>query len=312
MYFTYNETCYYSRKMAQEPQGKFFDRVKSLDLYALIEVEADADVKTIKKAYRKKALTCHPDKNPDNKEAVDLFHQLSDALEVLSDEKTRAAYDNLLKARKAAELRIRQLDGKRRKLRDDLDERERNAKVEETIAKVTEEEKLAREIRRLREEGSRLLEEEQEAMRKQIHEERFGPPPGQSREPVGVARVKVKWDRKAACQYSRDQLEKIFSKYGNVTGVVLSEKKGGSALVEFESLGPAKMAANIETGLPENKLKVKGLWDSEPELAPTQNINTSQQNVSATINDFESLVMRKLRQEEERKRLIKQMMEEDG
>ena len=122
--------------MAQEPQGKFFDRVKSLDLYALIEVEADADVKAIKKAYRKKALTCHPDKNPDNKEAVELFHQLSDALEVLSDEKTRSAYDNLLKARKAAELRIRQLDGKRRKLRDDLDERERNAKVEETIAKV--------------------------------------------------------------------------------------------------------------------------------------------------------------------------------
>ena len=122
--------------MAQEPQGKFFDRVKSLDLYALIEVETDADAKTIKKAYRKKALTCHPDKHPDDKAKVELFHQLSDALEVLSDEKTRAAYDNLLKARKAAELRIRQLDGKRRKLRDDLEERERNAKVEETITKV--------------------------------------------------------------------------------------------------------------------------------------------------------------------------------
>merc|ERR1719264_474075 len=160
---------------AQAPKSKGMERVKGLDLYELLGVEVTSDAKTIKKAYRKKALTCHPDKNPDNKEAVDLFHQLSDALEVLTDEKTRAAYDNLLKARKAAELRIRQLDGKQRKLRDDLDERERNAKVEETIAKVTEEEKLAREIRRLREEGSRLLEEEQEAMRKQIHEERFGP-----------------------------------------------------------------------------------------------------------------------------------------
>ena len=36
------------------------------DLYALLEIEPDADEKTIKKAYRKKALTCHPDKNPDN------------------------------------------------------------------------------------------------------------------------------------------------------------------------------------------------------------------------------------------------------
>ena len=38
-----------------------------MDLYALLEIETDADEKTIKKAYRKKALTCHPDKNPDNK-----------------------------------------------------------------------------------------------------------------------------------------------------------------------------------------------------------------------------------------------------
>ena len=38
-----------------------------LDLYLLLEVESDADDKTIRKAYRKKALSCHPDKNPDNK-----------------------------------------------------------------------------------------------------------------------------------------------------------------------------------------------------------------------------------------------------
>ncbi len=43
---------------------KFF--LKEKDLYALLEIEPDADEKTIKKAYRKKALTCHPDKNPDN------------------------------------------------------------------------------------------------------------------------------------------------------------------------------------------------------------------------------------------------------
>nr|CAD7205309.1 unnamed protein product [Timema douglasi] len=43
----------------------------------------------VKKAYRKKALTCHPDKHPDNPRAGELFHQLSQALEVLADEQAR-------------------------------------------------------------------------------------------------------------------------------------------------------------------------------------------------------------------------------
>ena len=291
--------------------------MKSLDLYALLEVEPDADVKVIKKAYRKKALTCHPDKNPDNKAAVELFHQLSDALEVLSDDKTKVAYDNLLKARKAAELRIRQLDGKRRKLRDDLEERERNAKIEETITKVNEEDKLAKEIERLRKEGSKLLEEEQELMKQQIKEEQMRNS-GQHQNTNKAnnssnPRIKAKWDKKSDCQYSRDQLERIFSKYGNVTAVVINEKKGGSALVEFDDMTAAKMSVSIETGYPENKLKIKGLWEEESHCSNAPNMtNTSEQSSVDLNRDFESLVMRKLRQEEERKRLIKQMMEEDG
>lgn len=39
----------------------------------------------IKKAYRKKALKCHPDKNPDNPEAAAEFDQLQKILEVLLD-----------------------------------------------------------------------------------------------------------------------------------------------------------------------------------------------------------------------------------
>ena len=72
------------------------ERVKDLDLYLLLEVDTDADVKTIKKAYRKKALSCHPDKNPDNPKAVALFHQLSDALEVLADENARLFLSRIL------------------------------------------------------------------------------------------------------------------------------------------------------------------------------------------------------------------------
>jgi len=289
------------------PPSKHMDRVKSLDLYLLLEVESDADIKTIKKAYRKKALSCHPDKNPDNKQAVELFHQLSDALEVLTDEATRLAYDNLLKARKAAELRVRQLDSKRRKLREELEEREKNH-TEELIIRTNEEEKLAKEIERLRKEGSRQLEEEQEAMRKQMQEENLGRPV-ESRD-MGSARVKVKWDKKSHFQYNKDSLEKIFLKYGNVSGIVLSEKKGGSALVEFEDKAAARMAVNIETGFPENKLSVKPLWEDLTQAHVSTNVETPF-NSDGVNSDFESLVMRKLRQEEERKRLIQKIMEEE-
>jgi len=292
------------------PAGKHMERVKNLDLYLLLEVEHDADSKTIKKAYRKKALTCHPDKNPDNKQAVELFHQLSDALEVLTDEATRLAYDNLLKARKAAELRVRQLDSKRRKLREELEEREKSH-TEELVSRYHEEDKLAKEIERLRKEGSKQLEEEQEAMRKQMREEMLGNPKVDTNE--DVPRVKVKWDKKSDCQYNRDLLERIFLKYGTVTAIVINHKKGGSALVEFDNMTSAKMAVNIETGMLENRLTVKPLWEENAQTSVnTDSTSSGRPGVSVGLNsDFESLVMRKLRQEEERKRLIKNIMEEE-
>lgn len=49
-----------------------------LDLYGLLGVLSDAAEKDIKSAYRKKALKCHPDKNPDNPQSAQLFQQLTD------------------------------------------------------------------------------------------------------------------------------------------------------------------------------------------------------------------------------------------
>jgi molecular chaperone DnaJ len=67
--------------------------VSKPDYYELLGVARDADEETIKKAYRKKALENHPDRNPNDKAAEARFKLASEAFEVLSNAEKRATYD---------------------------------------------------------------------------------------------------------------------------------------------------------------------------------------------------------------------------
>ena len=63
------------------------------DYYEVLEVPKTATAEEIKKAYRKKAIQYHPDKNPGDKEAEEKFKEAAEAYEVLSDPQKRARYD---------------------------------------------------------------------------------------------------------------------------------------------------------------------------------------------------------------------------
>lgn len=63
------------------------------DYYEVLGVDRNATPDQIKKAYRKKAIEFHPDRNPGNKEAEEKFKEAAEAYDVLSDEKKKQLYD---------------------------------------------------------------------------------------------------------------------------------------------------------------------------------------------------------------------------
>ncbi|OWA53357.1 putative DnaJ-like protein subfamily C member 17 [Hypsibius exemplaris] len=160
------------------------DSLRDKDLYALLDVPEEATKEVITKAYRKKALKVHPDKNPDNPKAAELFHLLTQCLEVLTDVAARQAYDRCRKAKKATEERNSHLDAKRRKLKEDLEAREFSSKSPfafptassskqpaDVVKETTAMSQFEKEVLRLRKEGSRLVEAEQERLRQELKEQ---------------------------------------------------------------------------------------------------------------------------------------------
>ncbi len=63
--------------------------------YEVLGVVRTSSTDDLKKAYKKLALKFHPDRNPDNEDAINSFKEAAEAFEVLSDSDKRARYDRL-------------------------------------------------------------------------------------------------------------------------------------------------------------------------------------------------------------------------
>lgn len=226
------------------------------------------------------------------------------------DVAARNAYDRMLRAKKAAEMRNKQLDSKRQKMKLDLEAREREAAKGKTGfsgKSQTPEELFKSELERIMRENKKLLEEENEILRQQIYKER------QSTQMTSTSswdsskhRIKVKWsadkDDAANGGYNYENLTKFLNKYGDIVALLVSSKKKGSAVVELKTQDAAEMAVAYEKGILENPLKLEWIGD-----AP----KSKKLGATVTETDYESLVLRQMRQAEERKRLIEQMMKDE-
>ncbi|XP_062909195.1 dnaJ homolog subfamily C member 17 isoform X2 [Mobula hypostoma] len=276
--------------------------ILQLDLYSLLGVGEDATDKEIKKAYRQKALKCHPDKNPDNPKAAELFHQLSQALEVLTTAAAKAAYDQIRKAKKRAAERNQKLDSKRKKVKLDLEAREREAQLnEDEEVKITK--NLDEVIAKLREEGSRNLLKQQRLIEEQIILEReqrlrgFAVQTDSKNKPT--PKLKLRW------KCNKDD-----------------ESNGGYSHEFLLSILRKELALKNETGLISNPLKISWLEGQPPVNTKNNTPNVSSasvetgthsllQNTARTERDYESLVMMRMRQAAERQRLIEELQKDD-
>uniref|UniRef100_A0A0R3RVD7 J domain-containing protein n=1 Tax=Elaeophora elaphi TaxID=1147741 RepID=A0A0R3RVD7_9BILA len=262
------------------------------DPYEVLNLKPECSNTQIVKAFRKAALKWHPDKNPDRKQtAQEMFLKISKAFELLSDAAARAAYDHVLASKTArivyVQRRQKNESEKRRKLREELERREANvlnAQQDEEKARR----ELDREIKRLRKEGSKLLQRERENIEQEIRKN--AAMEEQSSDKRLLARYKLKWKRESGrCNYDEGDLRKLFSKYGHISDAIVSSGSKGMAILEFDELLDID-GVEKEIGKPDVPITVTCLL--KPRTCKVQpNRVTERPMTSVEFADFEAEVL---------------------
>ncbi|OCK79080.1 DnaJ-domain-containing protein [Lepidopterella palustris CBS 459.81] len=213
----------------------------STDFYELLGISPTATDSEITKAYRKTSLKYHPDKQKDKSDAsiIEKFHLIGVAKALLTSPELRNLYDNARAQRKQRELQNSLLDGKRRRMKEDLEGRERGfrkRKAEEMDAEA----KLEMEIRRLAEDGKRRRREREEQLRRQDEDGEASVPEDEAAEPAPAPRaasavaeidrtIKVRWMREGSVEgatLDKEKLTVLFSKFGKIdSALVMKDKK---------------------------------------------------------------------------------------
>ncbi|KAF7593356.1 hypothetical protein BBP40_011646 [Aspergillus hancockii] len=253
------------------------------DFYALLDISPAAAEGEVRRAYRKTALKYHPDKiaNPTAAD-IDKFHTLQIAYDVLSDPSVRQLYDNAREARQRKQRERDMMDAAKRKMREDLEARERAGAaamsagprgVKRTWMSGADEddaeEKLQREIERIAEDGRRRRREVEEKLKREADEEeklmrqeeeeaqraadRSSQRVDRSQE-GNVSEleraVKVRWVREGrGLELGKDRLTSLFAPFGKIESVVVLKDKRQRLGDKRQRLGDKREKKTVATGV---------------------------------------------------------------
>lgn len=208
----------------------------SHDFYELLGVSTTASESELRSAYRKTALKYHPDKVGANAEALEKFHLLQIAWDVLSDASVKELYDNARRARVEKAQRTSAYDDRRKAMIDELEAREAGH-LKRKRGELDEEEKFQRELARLAADGKRRREERTEKLRREAQEleaeerkreEDATATPAAASVPMEDAdrSITLRFRRDATTAHlDREKVEELFSRFGKIEYTLLRDKK---------------------------------------------------------------------------------------
>mmetsp|Transcript_10050 Transcript_10050/g.15213 ORF Transcript_10050/g.15213 Transcript_10050/m.15213 type:complete len:392 (-) Transcript_10050:128-1303(-) len=301
-----------------------------LDWYAVLNCSIESTKEQIEKAARQLARKYHPDRNK-KADAPQLFLNVQRAKEYLLDDSKRRTYDeNLRKISKRKEYdlaRNRNMDSKRKKMKEDLEARlgkAEKAAQSDAFENPPETKKSRRErdeeISRLRRDAqARMDASNQQASNDTFtaedilkHRSTMADSSSDS-----LVQIKVKWKRNAI-SHSDDSLCQLFRTFGQIEDCTILQGKGNSAVITFATHASASAAVNSYEN--SHDLRVTLLGDKKKPAVFTHvytNTGNGHFKSSSTSNNSgpesrESDVMREVRRAVEREQLVKQMMESES
>lgn len=262
----------------------------NVDYYGILGLKRTATKEEIKKIYKKLAFKHHPDRNPNDPTAKDRFQKINQAYNILLDDTLRAQIDIKIKAQQHQNERLQKMSAEKRKLREELEAREREALRKKPKTSHFDE---RAEVERVQKEG---YEEIEEIRRK--FTEKF------KQDAVTMHVIKIKWKAPKELNHkiTNEFLQKQFSIFGTIDNII---KKKKSALITFLKKESAIAAASYKWQDAQIEYDIKLLNEDKYKI-PVQ------QKPKIDHKDYESLTMMRLRQAAERQKLKQQLLNQES